>query len=460
MLSLRELCINEIVSKKINDNNDLPLTLFNNEVIKFISEQQHEYVMYLIKFIPVRIINETNIVIMLFNRYVILYYNNYRRKKTNDNFIELTREILNKKPNFQIIKLFLTKCGNDNIDKVIECIPKELFNVEIVKLLITIYSKFTKCKYGFLKFIPKELFNDEIVKLIMDIGLTHYLCNCYCCDKGILHYMPNNLLNDEIISIIIETYEQNIIEIACRIPTKFFTNKVVECIILKYNCGKTVDRLIQHIPAQFLNYDTVHMCIVKSDCDYINRIIRYIPQKIFNREILKLLINKSTAYEHNIYDKYIPKELFDDEIIKSLIYKHSYSSIVEIASIIPIKIYTNELATILIKKCSGDLILDIFNKIPIELLDNGNIILMINKCTHKNFFNKIPKSILNDEVIKLIISKHITCNNNKMHTYDNYNELLEIIPNELQTDEIMKLIDTTRDIYNKSLDKIADANWF
>ena len=116
--------------------------------------------------------------------------------------------------------------------------------------------------------------------------------------------------------------------------------------------------------------------------------------------------------------------------------------------------------TILIKKCPGDLILDIFNKIPIELLDNGNIILMINKCTHKNFFNKIPKSILNDEVIKLIISKHITCNNNKMHTYDNYNELLEIIPNELQTDEIMKLIDTTRDIYNKSLDKIADANWF
>jgi hypothetical protein len=62
MLSLRELCINEIVSKKINVDNELPLTLFNSEIIKFISEQKHKYIMYLIKFIPVRIINETNIV--------------------------------------------------------------------------------------------------------------------------------------------------------------------------------------------------------------------------------------------------------------------------------------------------------------------------------------------------------------------------------------------------------------
>jgi hypothetical protein len=467
MLSLRELCINKIVSQKINSKNELPLTLFNSEIIKFISEQKHEYVMYLIKFIPMRIINETNFVNVMFNKYIILFKNNYTDRHKR---FELLNEILNRKPDNHIVKLFLTKCTPTDINDIIKCIPKELFNTEIIKLIIHIYKnrQYAQCRYGFLKYIEKKLFNEEIVKLIISIGrFRQFKCGCVYCCRGILQFMPIELLNDEIINMIFDTYEKQIVETARIIPKNFFTDKLVKKIIFKcpdFDCLEKIYLLISYIPDKFRTYDNIYMSITKCNIEHINNLIPHIPSKIFNREIIILLLNKMKTFDAQIFKKYVPIKLLDDEIIKMMFSKTEVEYICRLASLIPVELYTDELVVLLIDKCYLQDIMLLIKTIPIQFLNNKNVISIINRCK-PIFFKEIPKVLLNEETVKIIIHRHVLCNENKinenkMHTYDNYNELLEIIPIELQTDEIMNLIDITRDTYNKSLDAIKDAMWF
>ena len=199
------------ILEKVSIKMNFKLTI---KIIDVISKSPN--VKSLVELIPERLICKRQLIERII-------FNNYNYKNQNFN-ADLFHEILKIKPCYNILKLILTQCNlycYINTYELLTCIPKELIDNDVAKIIIGIFHNEMP---RVLNFIPKNLLNDEIIRMIIN--------NCSNYDiASIIHKIPKELFNAEIVKLIINVSSRSTYYMLLHIPEEFFNDEIVKTAI-------------------------------------------------------------------------------------------------------------------------------------------------------------------------------------------------------------------------------------
>jgi len=289
--SLVSLCIKTFLKDDKNNFNgmffpcNLNVSCYNN----FIRENELKIIVKFAKMIPKHIFDRYNIIKLISYKYKYSFSSidhliEISKKKLYDYFFyivepfheneyyyvdELTQNLFKIKKTIKKESIYSVSTRAE-LKKIFNCVPQEIFDEKIKKLLIYEFD-------GLINILSSDLIDINYVKLIISNLSIEAPLNVLI---RLLQFIPCQILDDEILKLIIDKWNGNNNE-------QGDWDKFGD---IKYTC------FTKCVPENLFNNEILKLIIDKWTGEDILKFSDSIPKKLFNKEILQLIINKSTFY--------------------------------------------------------------------------------------------------------------------------------------------------------------------